>query len=178
MCVCVWEREGGKEGLWTLRTNWWWWWSLSSVSIKNIPGGNHVFCKSTDLTYKTHQVRWPHSCHDYLIWHHLCVIWTDGSVVEFRLCILWLLVRSLRYLSLKRRIYKRNSKKIFLISKSDFNVAFLKNYFLWNYEFKIRKAKQIILYTTEMSIAFKNHLWNIQRKCSEVWWSGGDCLKS
>ena len=29
-----------------------------------------------------------------LIWHHLCAIWTVGSIVEFRLCNLWLLVQS------------------------------------------------------------------------------------
>ena len=26
-----------------------------------------------------------HFHHDKLIWHHLCVIWTGGPVVEFRL---------------------------------------------------------------------------------------------
>ena len=40
------------------------------------------------------QVNWPHNYHDELIWRHLCAVWTVDSVVEFRLCNLWLLVRS------------------------------------------------------------------------------------
>ena len=49
------------------------------------PGGNDVLCKSIDVTYKTHQVNWPCNCHVWLVWHCLCVIWIDGSVVEFQL---------------------------------------------------------------------------------------------
>ena len=44
------------------------------------------------VTFKTHQLKWFHIYHDWLIWHHLCVMWTGGSVVESRLCFLWLLV--------------------------------------------------------------------------------------
>ena len=48
---------------------------------------------SCEYNYHDQKIQWTPT-HDIWIWHHLCVIQTVGSVVDFRLCNLWSLVWS------------------------------------------------------------------------------------
>ena len=52
--------------------------------------GLGVECVLLEAT-RTHMVKWLRSNNDWLIWHRLYVASTGGPVIEFRLCMPWLL---------------------------------------------------------------------------------------
>ena len=89
------------------------------------PGSVRVLCKEYGYNLPGHlQVNWPRNYPDKLVWHHLCTMWIDGSVVEFRLCILWSLVDLQNWRSRYTLLMKPNELSVFPYVAHKFSANF------------------------------------------------------